>query len=327
VPPAEATGTLTRDRITRDLRELGGSARERLRSGWRGVRDVATDSADTTFDWMREQTGKFAERAQELPELASRMVFTDCVVPTFLLPTGAGSRDFVCAFEFSAVLDQLQSGVLVRPRVVAWSGRSDVDRAQLASVLREDFAVQFRAQRDAADVVSDVQAARLAALEASTEKTGARTRSAAKTAAAGVGAMLLFANPIADLAFLALALYGGTSAVQGLWRHFQVSGDLRRHELDMERQRKQLETELDRGDQRFRSAVQRIEVRHHPTLHDIVAQMCELEGVAFMDADQAVPPGEQVPNVIAQLSAPGYRQKVPEWFHPLIDIQSDPKVS
>jgi hypothetical protein len=299
-------------------------ARARLRSGWRGLRELADDSRENTRDWLREQSERLGERAQEMSERAVGMVLTDCAVPTLLLPTGPAPADFVCVFRFGAVLEQLQRGTLVRPRVVAWAGHPNIDRDRLAAVLRDEFALQFREQRDTVLPASAEQRTRLAALEQSASRSGSRTKTAAQAAATGVVAMLLFANPLADLAFLALAIFGGTSAVQGLWRTLRRSADVRRETADLQRRRQQLERDLDRGNERFQSAVRRIEVRGHPILRDLVAQMAEIEDQPLEGLVQALPPDPAAPDPRPFLREDAYRRRVPTWFHPLIDLHLAP---
>ena len=274
---SEQDRAIYRTKLVAGLRSFGGGAADRFRGGVTRARDAAREVEEVAsggLSWAQDQARKLIDRAQELPEQLSGLVFTDCEVPTLLLPTGPGSGDFVCAFDFREAMEQLGGGVLVRPRIVAWAGHPEIDRARLASVLREEFTEQFHMQRDAAVAATDPsQSEGVKKLEAVAERTGNEARSIAATVAVMLGATLLIPSALAPLAFLGLALFGGTAGVQGFWRHIQASSDIRRAESSLREERKQLEADLDRGNERFRAAVERIEIRLHPILHDIVSNM------------------------------------------------------
>ena len=309
-------------RLRDRLKGVGDSVEGGVRSGWTTTRryvKATGEAASEGWVWTREKTGQVVERIQSAPTQIAGLVFRDCPIPTYLLPTGPNEKDFVCLFDFDGAVAEMSRGTLVRPRIVAWAGRSDVDRAHLAAQLKDQFSAQFRARwkatLEAPESPLQHQVQRLESLERSKEKTASGIETAAKTLATGVGAMLLVTNPLADLVFLAIALFGGSSVVSGVVGHLRAATDLRRAEDTLESHQHELERELEVSNSRFREAVANIEVHIHPVLQEIVGEFNELEGQPYLPAE----PSPDAPEVHPYLASSAYREQTPEWFHPLLN--------
>ena len=61
-----------------------------------------------------------------------------------MLPTGPGIEDYVFVFSLEEMLDNLKSGVFVRPKIVVWAGRvGDFNVEHFIDELEQDFVRQF----------------------------------------------------------------------------------------------------------------------------------------------------------------------------------------
>ena len=76
-------------------------------------------------------------------------LFREAPVPVFLLPTGSNPADFKLAFDFKDMMNELRSGILVRPVITVFIGREDFDETYLTNQLKDEFVRQFNKARDA----------------------------------------------------------------------------------------------------------------------------------------------------------------------------------
>ena len=66
-----------------------------------------------------------------------------------MLPTGPSPEDYALLFQFDEVLDNLESGILVRPKIEVWAAReSGHDLERFGRELKQDFVRQFNEARE-----------------------------------------------------------------------------------------------------------------------------------------------------------------------------------
>ncbi len=132
--------------------EKTGSPSQRVRSLAGQARDAATGAASgarrVVPQWAGHLKGVLPQ-AKELSSKAIKKLIQDRDVEVLLLPTGSAPDKFICTVDLTDTLDAISTGVLVRPRLVVWTHRSDVDRDRLAFILEEQFADQVAAFRAA----------------------------------------------------------------------------------------------------------------------------------------------------------------------------------
>lgn len=80
----------------------------------------------------------------QLPELS---FVSDIDVPVFVIHHGPAAEDYELICDFEQFMKASQSGLLNRPVLKLWSGRSDFERYLFARNLREAFSDQFEAVR------------------------------------------------------------------------------------------------------------------------------------------------------------------------------------
>jgi hypothetical protein len=309
------------ERIASRTLGIRSLARDRAREGFARVQERAGEAGREAVDWARQQASAASDQGKELSERALSLVFEECVIPAFLLPTGPESADFVCRFDFDTVLAKLSSGVLVRPRIVAWVGNPDVDRERLATALADDFLLQLGEQREARLREADARRSdQLQVIQQATAQGSRGVAAGVRTATFGAIAMLIATNPIIDIALLAVTVFGGVSAAQGMLNLGGAALKKGRTEDELAGEKRRLRKDLDRSSQRLQKAVRKMEMRVHPVLHAVVLQMQELEGLLPAATDPTM--GADPPDVRRLLSDPTYRANVADWFVPFVDVAS-----
>ncbi|MFQ5705340.1 MAG: hypothetical protein ACE5HT_15145 [Gemmatimonadales bacterium] len=279
-------------------------------------------SVSQGWSWGRERTREALEVVLSAPEKIADLVFEDCPVEAYLLPIGNGPKDFCCLFDFEQALKNLKSGMLVRPRIQAWAGRLDLDRSHLAQLLTREFTTQFRLQKEKALADSSTSPAnlqqRIEELKVDASRTRRKSRWSGFKLAGSLIVILLATNPITDLLFLAFAIYEGKEVFGSLLKGKRAARGIKQTEQELQQTQERLESELRAGNQHFRQAVDRIEIRVHPLLQEIVNDFREIEG-------DGPPPGPVVdaspegPEITPFLKSGLYRERVPEWYLPLLE--------
>jgi hypothetical protein len=243
-------------------------------------------------------------------------MFPRCPVPVYLLPTGSQAGDFYLAFAFDDLMDDLRSGVLVRPAIEVWTGRSDFDRDYLAEHLREEFVRQF----------DDARATMRQAFEEELESIDSRRQRAKDKAAepvgwlagAGVGNALFDPTGVGASILLFLALFKGKKIVAPLMEYLDLTNQRGAREKDMNRQLDELDKRFERKNKPFRRAVDALDVTLHPELRELVRMFCEVDHVLHvpidLDEESNAPPG-----IAEFLSLPDYLAAVPAVYRPLLE--------
>ncbi len=273
------------------------------------------DSASEALQWGSAKVENLFQEIQNVPGKVKDLVFQPCPVPTFLLPTGTSARDFACVFRFDELLDQLRGGILARPHIEVWAGREDIDREQIAGVIKQAFTNQFREQRKKI-IAERLDGKGLNVLQLAEEKKKAKegATNAALGAASWAMFMLLFTNPIVDLIFLGLALYEGTGIFSSIWNHFGTSGKLKAAEKELEKEREKLEQELDGKNEQFKAAVSKLNIRVHPFLQTMVQDFHEIERFPYLPSETVAE--NEAPKVGDLLLRD--LDLMPEWYRPLL---------
>lgn len=295
-----------------------------LRWGKRSLEEIA-DAIGGSAAQARELLDSASETARQVAEKGRARVFRETTVPVYLLPTGPGPRDFDCCYSFQAALDQLRSGVLVKPSLQVWAGRSDIDRDHLAHRLQKTFTEGMRRERRAVGRSGRQLAAparkEIRKAEARMDDAGKRIGKATGWVGASAVAMLFATNPLFDLVFLLLAVTKGADGLRHAWSYVAHSVDIAKGERGVakaQRELKKLSDELERRGDAIREAMSNIDLFIHPQLRQLVADFSEVEGLASpIEVDP--PERDSVPDLREQLSEPWYRRQVADYLHPLID--------
>lgn len=283
-----------------------------------GATSSAAIQAGQTVVGITTKTGS------EAIALAMSRILQECTVPAFLLPTGSGNRDFKCTFDFDEAITKLTSGTLVRPQVLVWAGRTDIDRDRLAQILKKGFIHQFNAAREQSRAANqNAYADKIASLKRQQEQNGQEAGKALQSAVKFVATALLFmffvANPIFNLIFFSLAIFGSvdgiTKGLNYLRLSFQVSGDSDK----LKREQQKLEADFDSRNQAFAQAVNNMTIHVHPVLQDIITLFNELDNTPFLPVNTELSKTE-FPPVNELLAMSDYRREVPVEYLPLLDV-------
>ena len=291
----------------------GRQGREVVGAAWAR----AGDATSAAIDWSRD-----------LPAQLRDLFLRDSSVPVFLLPTGAGRDDFLVRFDFRNPVAQLEEGILVRPRLEVWAARLDVDRVALADALSDQFRSQLAQERSAALArhAERLQPIRreIVALEKDKESGETKMAVGMRRVSLGLIGMFLFANPLFDLIFLAVAFFGGREVLGriGPWLRAKFSSAASREKLEKEESRlqRELERDLAGSSKTYQNAVANLDIRVHPVLHALVQNFAEVELESVPAADN---PEAEAPAVKAFLRESRYMVKVPAHLHVLVAAHAD----
>lgn len=301
--------------------ELAGSAKE----GASAASKRAGELLGLAWSRTGEATASAVDWSRDLPTRFRELFVRDCAVPVLLLPTGPGAADFTCRFEFADAVDQLQSGILVRPRLDVWAGREDVDRRKLATILKDQFRAQLdeqrrRALQEKSPALKEMRQ-KAAALEKRRDEEGEKLGASMATVSAALVAMFLFANPLFDLLFLTMAFFGSGEAIKRFGSWFSVTfssgASMRKVEREEKRLTEELDQEFSASSDTFRSAVDNLEVHVHPLLHGLVRDFGEVELVGVPASDRG---GDgDIPVVTSYLLEGEYVAQVPAHLRVLVE--------
>ncbi len=244
-------------------------------------------------------------------------------IPCFLLPTGSGPRDFLCAMDFSEVVEGLAGGRFHRPRLKIWAGRNDIDRTVLATRLRHEFMRQLQDDRERLRRAAERQAAPgLQRLEEAQAETGSMIEVASWGLSASLSLLFLVANPIFNLVLLLLAVFSGGSGLMKSLRYFKIAATIKEANKDLQNEQQELEHQLDLKNKEFRTAIDRLDIKVHPLLESLVGHVSEVDGKGFAGGESQDSPRDP-PWVEDYLKMPRYRQALPSMYHPLVDAMLD----
>lgn len=291
----------------------GRQGSEALAAAWTRA-GKATSGA---IDWGRELPG-------ELRELFVR----ECSVPVYLLPTGVGRADFMCRFDFHDAVEQLEHGIMVRPRLQVWAARHDVDRGRLAQILKAQFRAQLDQERRKHAATHDEKLREMrreaTALEAQQDTAERKVGAGVRRLSIGLIGMFFVANPLFDLVLLAFALFGGGQVITriGPWIRTAFSSTASKNKVDKEEKRltEEMDRELSASNEAFRRAVDDLDVRVHRDLNALLMNFAEVELVTVPAAPTAQ--DEDAPDIRPLLNEQPYKARVPSHLHVLVDAHA-----
>ena len=275
---------------------------------------------------VQDAAGKTLESAAEQSKVAFNdklldKVFPECPVPAFMLPTGPSADDYRLLFRLDEMLENLESGILVRPKIQVWAARkSGFDLQRFGEELKVSFLSQFN---DARDRLIDEGLVKIDNLELKRERlsdeiraeaSGPTLKSATRWTAAGIVGL-----PVLVL-FLALGFRPRTKLIGLLRDYLRVRGDKKQAEQKLAREVGELESRFDKKDKAFQRAVTKIEVRVHPRIRNLAVSVCDAAGVAFSD-DGSEPESGDVPDLEPYLRDPRYRERVPYRYQWLLTVK------
>ena len=294
------------------------SAADKLNAASKKILKRATSTAGAVQDAAEKTLDAAAEKSRAvLRKQFLDKIFSECPVPTFMLPTGPGPEDYVLIFLFDEVLENLKSGIFVRPKIEAWAAReSGHDLERFGQRLKQDFVRQFNDARGSLIKASqldidDLESRRERLSDAiKTEATGPSLRSAA-----GWTLVTLTALPLL-LFLLWLGLRPRTELIGLLWDYLSVRGKKKQAQRELNRAIKKLESEFDKKDKTFQMAVKKIEVRVHSRIRTVASLICEAEGVSFSPSGSEPESGD-LPDVEPYLRHPIYLEHVPKRYSSL----------
>lgn len=286
---------------------------------------LAEATSTSAFQVSHALVEKATKTGAEAIALAMSQIVQNCTVPAFLLPTGSNHQNFKCTFCFDEVVAKLTSGILVRPQVQVWAGRVDIDRIQLAQILKEDFICQFNAARERARAANqNAYADKIVSLKHQQEQSGQEAGHALQsTTYFAVTALLLMffvANPIFNLIFFGLAIFGGvegmTKGLNYLRFSLAISGD----EEKLKREQQKLEADFDSKNEAFIQAVNNMTIHVHPVLQELVTLFSELDSIPLVPLN--VDSTTRYPLVDELLTDLDYRKDLPIEYLPLLELIS-----
>ena len=286
------------------------------------VSKKTVDGLTSAVDQVEGIAGKAMEMTTSAPgklkSLTVDRVFSQCPVPTFMLPTGPSAEHYALIFHLDDLLDSLKTGILVRPKIEVWTGREgDYDLDHFGQELVQDFSRQFNEARDSLIYtykIDDMKAEenRLSK-EIWREAYGPTLSSAAR--------WLIF--PPISLVLLGLGMRPRTELLKLLSEYFSTRRGRSRAESELKRELKALESKVDTKSTAFKRAIKNIEVRVHPQIQSVVRLICDAEGVGVSQESPAV--AGDIPDARPYLHHPSYLERLPPHYRALIDSTAIPE--
>uniref|UniRef100_UPI0006519810 hypothetical protein n=1 Tax=Crocosphaera watsonii TaxID=263511 RepID=UPI0006519810 len=137
----EATSNSTKE-VFNKAREVSASVSQTTKEVVGTVQQVGGEVTEKAKDTATVLTG-VAGTVREQAVQKFNQILPEVIVQTYLLPTGTQDSDFYCYFDFTDIALQVNSGLMVRPKLVVWTGREDIGRKYLAEILKDSFVQQM----------------------------------------------------------------------------------------------------------------------------------------------------------------------------------------
>ena len=306
---------------------------QRVRDASDRAMNATTDAARSTTTRSKEFVDEATEKFSDLTDLlqgisdeAMDKLFPECPAPMYIMPTGSGPDAYALVFDFDEILENLNNGVFVRPKIEAWSsgyGGYDIDR--FSEELKREFTNQFALAREQRVQSSDeLEAASRNISDKMASDFGASglaiLTSVGIATALGVAVVALGPGLLAVILLLFALGYGkkALSLVGDLRKERARSGGAKR-ELNRKLQDKVAELdELDSKGEAFQRAAQNIEIRTHPKLQELHRLICDIEGVIFQSGDAT--PAPNAPDIKPYLGHPEFLRKLPSPYQDLLTL-------
>ena len=275
---------------------------QQARAASEKVVDTAKSSASASQEFLDEANSRVAgltEQTLGISNEAIDRIFPECSAPMCIMPTGSGQEDYALVFQFDEIIENLNVGVLVRPRIEAWSsGGKDYDLERLGEEIQREFANQFTQARES-------QERSVKALEASAQKISAEIESATP----GIGA------------YVEAVLLEDPSGVAEIVLSLREMKSKRRQESELKDESKRLNrslSELDSKNKTFERAVRKIKIRTHPQIQELHRLICDVERVPFQSAE--INPASNAPDITPYLRHLEFLRKLPDHYQGLLTV-------
>ena len=304
------------------FRDAGRTAAEKSKAAAKGAADAAASAAGGAqegADKALNTTGSaVGDAIGQLKSMSVDRVFPECPAPAFMMPTGPGVEDYVIVFDLDEITDKLRSGLLVRPQIEVWSGKTgDYDLEHFGQELVQDFVQQFD---DAREGLTQAYQPGIDALEAQRSVLSGEIRKEATgstlTSAARWTFIALFTPPL----FLLLLSFGMRPRMKlvGLVSDYLRTGaEKRRTQEELDREVEELESQFSSKNRTFERAVKKIEVREHPEIRRM-ARLINGEKEAAQPPGNAGPESGDAPDIQRYFRHPRYLERLPERYRQLL---------
>ena len=298
--------------VSRKAADAAASAGEKAQDAAEKTSDATTLAASGTMEQLKAAYGKGLDT-----------IFPECPVTAFMLPTGPDAENYVIVFDLDNVIENLLSGIFVRPKLEVWAGRTTgFDLDHLGQKLKNDFVRQFNDVREIQIKVGDAAINELeAGKNLASQELGQTATSSVLRTTAGVG--LVSAGfifwPLLPLGLVFIALgIGSVSQLVGLIPDYlSASAEKRRTQRRLDRDLKKLEAQFDSKNATFQRAVRSIEVKVHPRIETLTSLICDIERVTFPPASRTP---VDVPDVGPYLHHDMYLKQFPAVYRRLLEV-------
>ena len=231
-------------------------------------------------------------------------------------------------FQFDEIIESLNSGNFVRPKIEAWSsGFQGYDLERLGEELKRAFTNQFAQAREIR--VQSIRDMESASQRISDERktefkvSGVEIVSLSLTAAGLAASLPLVVSGIGGgllaVVLLLFALGYGRRAltlIEDLVSQMSRSGSAK---LAWDRELKNesdVLSELDSKSKTFQRAVRSIEIKTHSQIQELYRLFCDVESVPVPSAE--VESSSNAPDIGPYLRHPEYLRKLPGHYHGLL---------
>ncbi len=302
---------------------------EQVRAASEKTVNTAKSSKTVSKEFLDEANARVAgltEQALELSNEAIDKIFPECSAPMYIMPTGSGPEDYALVFQFDEIVENLNSGVFVRPKIEAWSsGGNDYDLERLGEELKREFTSQFSLTREQRlQSVGDLEAASKKISDERASDFGASgmaiLTSVGLAAALGTGVVVLGPSLPAVVLLLFALGFGGKALglVDDMRKELARSGSSKRELNRNIRSKIEELDEVDSKSEAFQRAVRNIEIRTHPKLQELHRLICDIEDVPFQSGDVILT--QDAPDITPYLRHPEYLRKLPNHYQSLLTI-------
>jgi len=127
-----------------DIRRKIGDASIKLRDLASSTRNTVSAKADNVAMELREVRESISTSGSSNLEQYVDRVFPKTTAPAYVLHHSNKADDYTVHFDLTQVLSQLDAGVLSRPGVVLYGGRSGIDRELLSERVTHEFLSEMK---------------------------------------------------------------------------------------------------------------------------------------------------------------------------------------
>ncbi len=127
-----------------DIQKKIGDASSKLKDLVSATGSSVSNKADSVAMQLREVRELISVSGSSNLEQYVDRVFPKSAAPAYVLHHSNKINDYTVHFDLTHVLSQLDAGILSRPSVVLYSGRSDIDRDLLSKQVTQEFLSEMK---------------------------------------------------------------------------------------------------------------------------------------------------------------------------------------